>query len=113
MWPILGYFSNLAYKTPNVFVIGTFYGKLKPDNFNEYLQDFVDELCNLINNGIEFNNKQIKVLLKGIICDVPAKAFILNIHGHNGKKSCVKCEPLGKFENHSLFSRFKFTIENT
>lgn len=38
-----------------------------------------------------YNNKHVKILLHGIICDAPAKSFVLNTLGHTGKVSCSKC----------------------
>jgi len=72
LWPILGYFSNVLVGKPKVFIIGAYYGKSKPIDCNEYMQDFVDELCTLINVGIVVNNVHIKVLLK-------AKLFFLQL----------------------------------
>lgn len=77
-----------------MFIIGCYYGKPKPGDSNEFLQEFVDELCNLIINGIDFNSVHIKVVLKAFICDIPAKSYILNVKGHTGKKSCVRCQIL-------------------
>jgi len=76
LWPILGYFSNIVVEKPKVFIIGTYYGKSKPGECNEYMQDFVDELCTLINVGTVVNNININILLKAIICDTPAKSYI-------------------------------------
>lgn len=42
LWPCLGYFSNLG-KSLNMFVIGAYYGQLKPQNSYEFLSDLVDE----------------------------------------------------------------------
>lgn len=108
LWPILGYFRNLKINTFSVFIIGCYYGKLKPEDSNEYLQDFVNELCNLINNGVEYeyNNYsayKIKVVLKALICDIPAKSYILNVKGHTGKKSCVRCHILGEYDNNRVY----------
>jgi len=99
MWPILGYFSNLHIEKPKVFIIGSYYGKTKPDDCNEYLKDFIDELCELINVGYVYNNVQINVILAAIICDTPAKSFILNIKGHTGKHSCLRCQTVGIWSN--------------
>jgi len=48
LWPILG--CILPYK--EIFIIGAYYGSKKPTNCNEFLQDFVKEMIELINNGI-------------------------------------------------------------
>jgi len=84
-WPILGYFSNIPYKYRSVFIIGVFLGLSKPKNCNEFLMQFVIELKELINTGIRLNDKYITVNLYALICDAPAKSFILNFKGHNGK----------------------------
>lgn len=89
IWPILGYFSNIPDK--QVFAIGAFHGQSKPKDCNDFLHDFVKEIIPLINDGIVYNNKHVKILLHGIICDAPAKSFVLNTLGHTGKVSCSKC----------------------
>lgn len=74
-------------------IVGLFYGQKKPNNANEYLQLFVKELIPLVQRGYHSDllNCNIKVNVKAIICDAPAKSFILNIKGHNGYLSCTKC----------------------
>lgn len=102
MWPILGFFSNICSKKPNIFIIGVYYGQSKPKNCNEYILDFVNELCDLINNGFVYNNIHVYVELKSIICDTPAKSYLLNIKGHTGKKSCLRCCVKGEYENNRV-----------
>lgn len=76
-------------------MIGALYGKCKPEDSNEYLREFVDEIKDIINNEITYNNKTVKLKLHALICDAPAKAFILKIRGHNGKNSCPRCTVRG------------------
>lgn len=102
-WPILGYFINITDKRPNVFIIGVYYGKLKPTNSNEYLSDFVDEVKTLINVGLTFNQFNVKILLHGLICDAPAKSFVLQVKGHTGKNSCVRCKSIGVWTDHRVY----------
>lgn len=98
-WPILGYirpYSKL------VFPIGLYWGKDKPSESNQFLQDFYEEITNLINNGIElFNNNGIlckaKVILDVFCCDVPAKAYVLKTKGHSGFFSCSRCLIEGEY----------------
>lgn len=103
LWPILGYFTNLVIEKPRVFIIGAYYGKSKPDDCNEYLEDFVNELCILNDVGITIKDKKINVVLKAIICDSPAKAYVLNIHHHTAKNSCLRCHTIGKYENNRVY----------
>jgi len=103
LWPVLGYFSNLTMNNIKVFIIGCYYGKPKPEDSNEFLEDFVNEINNIVNNDVVVNNILVKVILKAIICDVPAKSYILNVKGHTGKKSCVRCQITGEYENNRVY----------
>jgi len=103
LWPILGYFTNLVIEKPRVFIIGAYYGQSKPDDSNEYLEDFANELCILNDVGITIEGKKINVVLKAIICDSPAKAYVLNIHHHTAKNSCLRCHTIGKYENNRVY----------
>lgn len=102
MWPILGYFSNINPSKKSVFIIGAYYGTNKPKDCNEYLQDFVEELKHLYNEGLIYNNEKYTVILNALIADSPAKSFILNCKGHTGKNSCVKCLVKGEWINHRI-----------
>lgn len=97
MWPILC--SDTISK--NVAVVGIFYGEGKPHNCNVFLEKFVHETTNLINNGITFNNNCYSIRLKALICDAPAKAFVLQVKNHNGFNSCTKCIIEGEFINNN------------
>ncbi|EFN70002.1 hypothetical protein EAG_10539, partial [Camponotus floridanus] len=94
-WPILGFIADFK----KVFVIGIYYGTEKPTDSNEFLQKFVNEAKLLCKEGIIINNKNIPCIIDSIICDAPAKAFILKIKGHNGYFSCTKCITEGSYIN--------------
>jgi len=99
-WPIL-----LSDDISNqVYMVGLFFGQKKPNNANEFLQQFVTELIPLIQRGYHSDmlNCDIKVNIKAIICDAPAKSFILNIKGHNGYSSCTKCTIRGDYINSKM-----------
>jgi len=44
-----------------VFIIAIYYGKTKPNNIEDFLSKFFDELAVLQNDGIEFNQQKIDV----------------------------------------------------
>jgi len=52
LWPILGYFHNFE-----VFVVAIYGGNSKPKPLNDYMGDFVTELSDLLQNGIEIFDK--------------------------------------------------------
>ena len=88
LWPILCS-EKLSKK---VHMIGIFCGSAKPDDANEFLKFFVDELKNFVINGILLYNIRYNVSVDGIICDAPAKAYILGIKNHTGYLCCSKCD---------------------
>lgn len=102
LWPILGIFSNI-FGNKNIFIIGAYYGQFKPEDCNEFLEDLVTELCLLIDNGLVYNNIHVKVELRAIICDTPAKSYILNIKGHTAKNSCLRCHTIGLYDNNRVY----------
>ncbi|KAL7301123.1 hypothetical protein TKK_0006099 [Trichogramma kaykai] len=103
LWPILC--SN--YNSQQVYIIGVFAGESKPHDPNIFLKKFVDDSINFVNNGIEVNEKQYSVRIHALICDAPAKAFILNTKYHSGYDSCSKCTIEG-----TMFKCVCFPLEN-
>lgn len=94
LWPILAYIKN---KTNIVFPVGIYHGYAKPNDSNDFLDDFITEAKDLIANGILLNNCIKKVLFIGFICDSPAKTFILKLKGHSGFSSCTRCTQVGEY----------------
>ena len=92
-WPILGSIS--PYK--HVFTIGIYYGLEKCKDVNDFLHDFVSEAKILCRDGIVINDRNIKCEINALICDAPAKSFILYTKGHNGYSSCSKCTIRGEY----------------
>jgi len=91
-WPILGSVISYDY----VFLIGLYYGNEKPANANDFLKEFVDEMKDLCENGINFNGRNVQCRLDALICDTPAKSFVLCVKGHSGYSSCTKCQIEGE-----------------
>lgn len=94
-WSILGSIVD----SKKIFVIGIYYGKEKPRESNEFLRQFVDDAKRICEEGIVINNKVVSCRIHCVICDAPAKAFILKIKGHNGYSSCTKCITEGSYIN--------------
>lgn len=97
-WPILGSITG----SKQVFVIGIYYGKQKPSDANEYLTNFVRDAKVICEQGISLNTTKLSCTIDSIICDAPAKAFILKVKGHNGYSSCTKCITEGTFINNKM-----------
>lgn len=41
--------------------------------------------------------------MKSLVCDTPAKSFLLNVKGHTGYNSCTKCKVRGEHKNFKTF----------
>ncbi|XP_058809906.1 uncharacterized protein LOC131675078 [Phymastichus coffea] len=94
LWPILC--SDKLGK--NVYIVGIFNGCSKPEDSDEFLKFFIEEAKNFVNNGITILKTHYNVIIDGIICDAPAKAYILGVKCHSGYSSCTKCEIVGQMK---------------
>jgi len=100
-WPILAYVRYSSFKS-NVFLIGLYWGKEKPQNSNLFLKNLVDELKFLSENGMDtaYGKKNVKV--DTFCCDTPAKSFILYTKDHVGYYSCPRCTVEGERINNTM-----------
>lgn len=90
-----------------VFPVGIYWGNEKPTESNIFMQDFVQEISNLIIHGIEIQDNQgisykKKVIMDVFACDVPAKAFILKTKSHCGFFSFSRCFVEGNYIGHRV-----------
>ena len=83
-------------------VIAIYYGEDKPDA-NEFLKISCKEILKFTKNGIEHEGKHYSVNFKVLVCDGPAKAYVLYVKGHSGYFSCTKCNIKGKYVNRIHF----------
>jgi hypothetical protein len=89
-WPILGKCSRA-----NVFLIALFHGNSKPNDFNSFMTDFVDEANKLTKNGIIILGRKYFFRVKNFTADTPAKAGVLCCKYPTGYSSCTKCTVRG------------------
>lgn len=94
LWPILAKVVNIS--NIKVFLVGAFLGSKKPTSVENYLHDFVIEVKDLLENGLEVNDKTVKFSLRACIFDAPAKSFVCGIVGHTSFHGCTKCVQVGK-----------------
>lgn len=97
-WPVLG--SLCSEKTP--FVIGIWHGFKKPEHPKEVLELFVTEYLDLKRDRISYKNERFDICLSKVICDAPAKSFILCTKGHNSYFGCTKCVTEGTYINNRM-----------
>jgi hypothetical protein len=81
------------FKAASPFVIGIYCGTKKPGSITDYLQDFMEELPDLLKNGIHSEQIHYSALLECFVCDAPARSFIKNVKSHNGYHGRYLCKP--------------------
>lgn len=79
----------MMYNEP--FVVGMYHGMSKPNNANEYLRPFVEEASMLLQNRLTISGQICRVVINAILCDAPAKSFIIYTKSHTGYFACSKC----------------------
>ncbi|KYN23152.1 hypothetical protein ALC57_04435 [Trachymyrmex cornetzi] len=83
-WPILIYIDlptiNEKWRKP--FTVGIYHGFKKPADVHQFMNSFINEFQNLEKNGFEINDRIIKLKVSKLLCDAPAKSFLLCIKGH-------------------------------
>ncbi|KAF2889431.1 hypothetical protein ILUMI_16742, partial [Ignelater luminosus] len=81
------------------FLVASYCGDSKPKSVTEYLDSFIQDINNLLSRGISFRNIEYSVLVKELICDAPARAYIKCIKTHTGHDQLIK---LVRFRNKPL-----------
>lgn len=79
--------------------------KGKPSPLQIFLEDFVNELFQLLHEGFLFENKLYVIKVHSFICDTPARAYIKCTKSHNGYSSCDKCTESGEYFEHRIIFR--------
>ena len=105
MWPLYLKINELPAKKrsclTNKLLAGIWFGESKP-SVNTFFKPAYDTMHKLFTDGILVTSPDVQgpfkshaVLLSGT-CDIPAKAIVLNMIGHNGFYGCPKCLQPGK-----------------
>lgn len=103
-WPILVSCENTIgynYNAICPFIVAIYYGSRKPE-ISHFLSDFCNELKKIMDEGIQVNEMKLKVELRCIIADAPAKSYLKQIKSHGGYYACDRCQVKGIYKFHSM-----------
>lgn len=100
IWPISCLIKNFHVRP---FFVGIFRGNSKPRLLETYLDEFITELFDVMQNKFYFNNKLFEIKIHSFICDAPARAYLKCIKTHNGYSSCDKCTEVGEYHGRVVF----------
>ena len=95
LWPILGIITLHDFRSAP-FCLAVYCGDRKPSSAVDFLQDFVDEYCEIERNGISINSTRASVNLHAIICDAPARSFVKCTKQYGGYGACDRCQIVGE-----------------
>ncbi|XP_071156899.1 uncharacterized protein [Mytilus edulis] len=93
LWPVI---CKVHIKPVQIFPVALTLGRSKPSNL-DFLRETIRELDNVLQNGFPSGNRTIKVNLKGIVCDAPARAFVKGTKLYCGYYGCDKCAQKGNW----------------
>ena len=99
VWPILFCIRIPPYKVFSSAITMSFKSnysnyykcKSKPESDLNFLNDTINDLKDVLLNGIDIHGRNVIVKLSAIICDAPAKSFIKQTKQFNGIHGCDKC----------------------
>ena len=93
-WPIL-----CSFHTYEPFIVALYYGISKPNSVEDFMRDFLSELGELKQSGIQCGGSSVPLKIKVFVCDAPARVFLKGIKGHSGYYPCERCTIKGQY-NH-------------
>ncbi|CAL1672577.1 unnamed protein product [Lasius platythorax] len=105
-WPIQYRIKNIINSKP--IIAGVYIGKLKPCDPHKFMERFVSDVLQVIQDGgVSINDKKIPLRIRCFIADAPARALILNHKGHMSSHPCSKCKVEGfRASNRMIFNVF-------
>ena len=105
-WPIL-----CAIHGTNIgpFTVAIYCGKQKPTSVDDYLEQFISEVFDLQENGVNIDNICYSIKVHCFICDAPARSYVKCVAGHTSKNGCERCDCVGA----SVDRRIVFLTEGT
>jgi len=102
LWPILISVLNFKELINNVMAVGIYHGDKKPNSIEEFMNPFVLDLLSIMNSGLNVNGTLMKLEISNIVCDAPAKSFLLNVKSHNAYFGCTSCLEEGTYVSHRV-----------
>lgn len=94
-------------------VIGVYYGLKKMTDFNEFLWPFVQELLDVLDNGMVFNGNVLTPKILNFVLDAPARTSSKAVKAVNAYFGCDVCTIEGDYIHHRMaFLDFDAPLRN-
>lgn len=103
IWPISGIVNevkaNKRFLLQNLILIGFWLGPSKPDIKLLFQKTLLDQLKRTFLVRFNSTTYKFKLVISTLVCDIPAKAMVLNISNFNGYYGCPYCLHPGNRKN--------------
>ena len=99
-WPVLCAVQNVY--PPKVFPLALASGEGKPSDL-DFLTDVVTDLKKLLIAGLQIDNRTVKIRLRCIVCDAPARSMVRAVKLYSGYEGCDKCVQRGEFRGRMTY----------
>ncbi|XP_052093558.1 uncharacterized protein LOC127729725 isoform X1 [Mytilus californianus] len=93
VWPVL---CAVHLDPLLIFTVALSYGQTKPANL-DFLHDTITDLDNIIQNGLMYSGVNIRIKLRCVVCDAPAKCMVKGIKLYLGYFGCDRCDQRGNW----------------
>ncbi|XP_053682974.1 uncharacterized protein LOC128733426, partial [Sabethes cyaneus] len=87
-WPILVNIHELN-QLMSPLIVGIFSGESKPKDVNAFLSSFVEELNEILQNGLKIEKVTVAVKVRCFICDTPARSMLRGLRNDKEFRSRV------------------------
>ena len=94
LWPVLCYAMNIS--PHKVFIVALYGGKSKPRDL-VFIEQTVNELNDLLLNGLDIGGRRLKCIAKMCVCDAVARAMVKCVKQFSGYYGCDKCSQRGQY----------------
>lgn len=102
-WPLLITFDDTKDRRPCL--IALYFGKTKPGCVKEFLKPFIDECMEINRLGVNLLGKRIRIFIRCVVADAPARAFLKCVVPYNHYDGCERCCDKGKYKGRVIFTR--------
>lgn len=94
-------------------VIGAYYGKTQPQDFNEFLWPFVQELLEILDVGFSFNGSVLKPKILNFVLDAKSRVACKGVKCVNGYEGCDVCVASGDYiDDRMVFLDLEANLRN-
>ena len=104
LWPVLCAIVNV--KPIIVFPVVLTCGSSKPKDL-EFLEELINDLDNVLKDGVQDGDRVLSVSLRCVVCDAPARALVKGTKLCSGYFGCDKCAQKGLWVGRVTYPQIK------